>query len=147
MNAKRLIPLALALGAFVLRPAPAAEPKTTAGALSSLASVLGTWRCTDGKTQESDTYTRRGNAILDTDSRGGTTVITYDAKRQKWVVFFVGSDGYGASEGSVSPTDSNRATFFTVYPHASNKPFVVTGPFGHGAGAKMTVGPMSCIRA
>ncbi|HET6276118.1 MAG TPA: hypothetical protein VFE16_09345 [Candidatus Cybelea sp.] len=96
---------------------------------------------------ETDTYTRRSNAILDTDTRGGTTVITFDSKRQKWVVFAVGSDGYSASEGTVGPGDPNKATFLIVYPHASNRPYIVNGPFGQGADAKMTIGTMTCTKA
>ncbi|HLX25986.1 MAG TPA: hypothetical protein VKR05_03275 [Candidatus Cybelea sp.] len=146
MNPCRWLPLALCLCVLAAQPVPAAQPSTTAHALSSLDGLLGTWHCVDGKVTETDVYTRRSNAILDTDSRGGTTVITFDSKRQKWVVFAIGSDGFSASEGTVSPHDRNKATFLIVYPHASNKPFVVDGPFGHTAGAKMTIGTMSCVK-
>lgn len=146
MNPSRWLPLALCLCALATQPVPAAQPHTTAQALSSLSGLLGTWNCVDGKVTETDTYTRRSNAILDTDSRGGTTVITFDSKRQKWVVFAIGSGGYSTSEGAVSPNDPNKATFLIVYPHASNKPYVVDGPFGNSAGAKMTIGTMSCVK-
>lgn len=125
---------------------PAAEHSTTAQALSSLSGLLFTWHCVDGKVTETDTHARRSNAILDTDSRGGTTVITFDSKRQKWVVFAIVTDGYSTSEGTVSPNDPNKVTFLIVYPRASNKPYVVNGPFGNTAGAKMTIGTMSCVK-
>ncbi len=146
MNRNKWLPVAIGLAALAFQPVAAAQPKTTGQALSSLAGVLGTWHCVDGKITETDTYTPRSNAILDTDSRGGTTVITFDAKRQKWVVFAVGSDGYSTSEATVNPANSDRATFFVVYPRASSKPFIVSGPFGHEANAKMTVGTMSCTK-
>jgi len=146
VNPSRSLPLALCLCALATQPVPAAQPSTTAQALSSVAGLLGTWHCVDGKVKETDTYTRRSNAILDTDSRGGTTVITFDAKRQKWVVFAIGSGGYSTSEGTVRPNEPNEATFLIVYPHASNKPYVVDGPFGNTEGAKMTIGSMSCVK-
>jgi hypothetical protein len=146
MISRRWLPLTLCLCALAAQPVPAAERSTTAQALSSLGGLLGMWHCVDRKVTETDTYSRRSNPILDTDSRGGTTVITFDSKRQKWVVFAIGSNGYSTSEGTVSPNDPNRATFLIVYPHASNKPYVVDGPFGDAAGAKMTIGTMSCVK-
>lgn len=140
--------LYLAIGLGILtQPAAAAQSTTTAQALSTLNDLLGSWHCVDGNVTETDTYVRRGNAILDTDTRGGTTVITFDSKRQKWVVFAVGSDGYSTSEGTVNRSNSNKATFAIVYPHASSKPYVVNGPFGGSSSTKMTIGSMSCTKA
>ena len=132
------------LTAIAMQPALSAT-RTTAQALSSIDWVVGTWHCTDGKSTETDVYTRKGEfSILDLDSNNGVTLITFDAKRQKWVVMEASSDGYGVAEGVANAGDPNKKTFFGAYPHVGKRPFIVY----QTSHSHFTLGgSMSCTRA
>jgi hypothetical protein len=84
---------------------------TTAQAMSSVAFLRGTWHCAGGGPAEDDVYTFTKNEWRDTDNLGGVTTGTFDAKRQKWVVFFMNAGGeYGVNEGDPFVNSSSRLT-------------------------------------
>ncbi len=88
---------------------------TRAQALSSVKFLSGAWHCTGGGPAEDDTYVFLKNVWRDTDSLGGVTTGTFDAKRQKWVVFFMDGDGnYGVNEAS--PAVNNVMHLSVPYP-------------------------------
>jgi hypothetical protein len=66
----------------------------TAQAMSSIAFLSGSWHCTGDGPPEDDVNTIGKKQWRDTDSLGGLTMGTFDAKRQKWIVFFMGGDAY-----------------------------------------------------
>jgi hypothetical protein len=85
---------------------------TTAQAMASVAFLRGSWHCTGGGPPEDDVYTFAKNEWRDTDNLGGVTTGTFDAKRQKWVVFFMSADGeYGVNEGPPFVNGTSRFTF------------------------------------
>jgi hypothetical protein len=122
VKAKFLKPIVLAAAvvAFLsatIQVASAQDSTTTAAALASIGYLTGTWHCTGGGPAEDDTYTISGNWWRDTDSTGGLTVGTFDAKRQKWVIFSMGQDGgYAVIEGAPPAANANQLATTIVYP-------------------------------
>jgi hypothetical protein len=115
---------------------------TTAQAMASVAFLRGSWHCTGGGPAEDDTYTFTKNIWRDTDSLGGVTTGTFDAKRQKWVVFFMSAGGeYGVSEGPAFL--HNKSRFTIPYPPGlSSHSFTVTGL----SDTKMQLGKQTCVK-
>jgi hypothetical protein len=88
---------------------------TTAQAMSSVKFLSGSWHCTGDGPPEDDVYTITKNMWRDTDSLGGTAMGTFDAKRQKWVVFYMNTSGvYGVNEGT--PLNKNTMHITVPYP-------------------------------
>ncbi len=84
---------------------------TTAQAMSGVAFLAGSWACTGGGPAETDVYTIGKKLWRDADSLGGLTMGTFDAKRQKWVVFFMSNDGsYGVNEAAPMVNDVLHVT-------------------------------------
>jgi hypothetical protein len=114
MNGNQLKPMAYALvascvGAFA--PLPVSASMTAAQAISSVAFLTGSWHCTGGGPPEDDTYTIQKNVWRDADSLGDVTTGTFDAKRQKWVIFTMNFDGdYSVNESSPSVNNSMHVT-------------------------------------
>ncbi len=99
---------------------------TTAQAMSSVAFLRGTWHCTGDGPPENDVYTFTKKIWRDTDNLGGVTTGTFDAKRQKWVVFFMNTSGeYGVNEGPAFVNNTSRFTF-PYPPGMSSHTFTVT---------------------
>jgi len=105
--------LAFSIGAFA--PLSVSASMSSAQAMKSVAFLPGSWHCTGDGPPEDDTYTIQKNMWRDTDSLGGITIGTFDAKRQKWIIFFMTGDGnYGVNEGS--PVANNTMHVTVPYP-------------------------------
>jgi hypothetical protein len=104
---KQALCTALIAGLGAAVPSSASASVTTAQAMSGVAFLSGSWHCTGGGPAETDVYTIGKNVWHDTDSLGGVTMGTFDAKRQKWVVFFMNDhDGeYGVNEAGPMVSD------------------------------------------
>jgi hypothetical protein len=115
---------------------------TTAQAMSSVAFLKGSWHCTGGGPPEDDVYTFTKNVWRDTDSLGGITSGTFDAKRQKWVVLSMNADGeYGVNEGPPFVKNTSRFTF-PYPPGMSSHSFTVT----KFSDTKFTLGKQTCTK-
>jgi len=115
---------------------------TTAQAMASVAFLRGTWHCTGGGPAEDDVYTFAKNEWRDTDSLGGVTTGTFDAKRQKWVVFFMSTDGeYGVNEGPPFVNGTSHFTF-PYPPGMSSHSFTVTKL----SDTKLSLGKQTCTK-
>jgi hypothetical protein len=119
-----------------------ASATTTAQAMASVAFLRGTWHCSGGGPSEDDVYTFTKNEWRDTDSLGGVTTGTFDAKRQKWVVFFMSADGeYGVNEGDPFVNGTSRFTF-PYPPGMSSHSFTATKV----SDTKFTLGKQVCLK-
>jgi hypothetical protein len=110
--------------------------------MASVAFLRGSWHCTGGGPPEDDVYTFTKNMWRDTDNLGGITTGTFDAKRQKWVVFFMTSSGeYGVNEGGPFVNGASRFTF-PYPPGLSSHSFTVTKL----SDTKFALGKQTCTK-
>jgi len=132
--------LASCIGAFA--PLSASASMTVAQAMSSVAFISGTWHCTGDGPPEDETYKFEKNMWRDTDSVGGMTVGTFDAKRQKWVVFFMDVDGnYGVNEAS--PLVNNTMHMTAPYPPGTSSQSFAFTKFSD---TKFKIGKSTCLK-
>ncbi len=103
--------LLLAAGVSAPARSSASTPMTAAQAIASVKFLMGTWHCTGDGPPEDDAYTFAKYMWRDTDSNGGLTTGTFDAKRQKWIVFIMNNDGlYAVNEGTPMTNDALHLT-------------------------------------
>jgi hypothetical protein len=115
---------------------------TTAQAMSSVTFLRGSWHCTGDGPPEDDVYTFTKNEWRDTDNLGGVATATFDAKRQKWVVFFMSTDGeYGVNEGPPFVNGTSHFTF-PYPPGLSSRAFTVTKL----SDTKLRLGKQMCLK-
>jgi hypothetical protein len=115
---------------------------TTAQAMASVSFLRGTWHCTGDGPPEDDVYTFTKNIWRDTGSDGGVATGTFDAKRQKWVVFYMDPEGhYGVNEGPPFVHNTSRFTF-PYPPSMTSHSFTVTGL----SDTKMKLGKQICVK-
>jgi hypothetical protein len=115
---------------------------TTAQAMSSVKFLSGSWHCTGDGPPENDVYTFTKNMWRDTDDLGGITTGTFDAKRQKWVVFSMNANGeYGVNEGPAFVNNTSRFTF-PYPPGMGSHTFTVTKV----SDTKFTLGKQTCTK-
>lgn len=112
----RIAPLLLAAGLTAI-PLPVPAAMSAARAAAEMQAGMGTWRCTSSEGTHRSTFTPmfggKGMRISEGAMGGSEDLVTFDAKRGKWIDEHMDATGYGVMEG-VSVT--RGINFVQVYP-------------------------------